>query len=116
MTKGGGGLESIREGSEDRNDDQIELRLENIGKQATEAKVSEIRGQEDKKGREADERGNLLAKDLTTEETRRAVKQTKRGKAVGEDWRMGFQMSFWRKGGGGGGGGGGSCGENRIPI
>ena len=28
-------LENIREGSENRDDDQIKLRLENIGKQAT---------------------------------------------------------------------------------
>ena len=76
-------LENIREGSEDRNDDQIKFKLENIGKQATGAKVSEIRGQGHKKGREADERGDLLAKEITTEEIRRAVKQTKRGKAVG---------------------------------
>ena len=98
MTNRGKFCKNIREGSEDRNDDQIKLRLENIGKQATEAKVGEIRGQGDKKGREADEMGDLSAKEITTEEIRRAVKQTKRGKAVGGGGGggggVGFQMSF----------------------
>ena len=58
--------------------------------------MSEIRGQEDKKGWEADERGDLLAKEITTEEIRRAVKQTKRGKAVGED---GIPNEFLKEGG-----------------
>ena len=61
------------------------MRLENIGDQATGTKLNEIRGQEDKKGREADERGDLLAKEKTTEEIRRVVKQAKEGKVVGED-------------------------------
>ena len=48
----------------------------------------------------------LLANEITTEEIMRAVKQTKRGKAVGED---GIANEFLKEGGG-------SCGANRISI
>ena len=49
-----------------------------------------------KKGREADERGDFLAKEITTEEIRSAVKQAKRGKVVGED---GIPNEFMKEGG-----------------
>ena len=59
--------------------------------------MNEIRGQDDKKGREAaDESGDLLAKEITTEKIRRALKQTKRGKAVGEN---GIPNEFLKEGG-----------------